>query len=162
MSQKLDSRKQIRRAKIENRRAGASRSDELLFQPWFLPKRACDVILGFITPAYRLKMRAFFDDYGCMLCGRDFDYMANGMCSRCCVKTRAKLLKSVKRRLRKRDGRFEVALARQARIAKRLLRRFASPSRRRIPEVTPIPPVNPVDEAVGTLQGIHWGDSDKR
>src|SRR6202453_5443549 len=59
-------------------------SNELVFQTWFLPRHSRLAINSLIPPGYRNKMRAYFDDYGCMICGdRDVVYDCNGMCIPC-------------------------------------------------------------------------------
>jgi hypothetical protein len=104
--------------------------EEMLLQPWFLPFRIARAIHALVPLSYRSKMRDFFDDYGCMICGKEYPYGANGMCRRCYNDVIEKLRRAAKRRLKsKLEQRFDLGLLRQARLAKKLLRRF-SPARR--------------------------------
>lgn len=126
--------------------------DELMFQPWFLPKRVAFAIRALAPPDYHLKMRHFFDDYGCMICKKDHDYGSNGMCRPCCMSARKKLARSVRIRLKpKSQRRFALSLIRQANLAKKLLRRF-SPENSGTTTASSfyrLRPINPVDEALG-------------
>jgi len=131
-----------------------STAEKVLFQPWFLPQRVTFAIHSLVPPDFWNKMRNFFDDYGCMICEKDFDYHSNGMCKSCFDKTRKKLLMSVKRRLgRERHKRLDLELFRQEKLAKRLLKPFASsagPRQRRSADIHRT--ANPVYEAlVGRL-----------
>lgn len=105
-------------------------ADELVLQPWFLPKRVQLTIARVIPPNYRNKMRAYFDDYGCMICTRDDYYEANGMCRPCFQTVQRNLLASVRRRMKAKPGdRFDSLLLRKARIAKKLLGEFPKPKK---------------------------------
>jgi hypothetical protein len=125
--------------------------EKVLFQPWFLPKRVTFAIHSLVPPAFWTKMRNFFDDYGCIICGKETGYHSNGMCKNCFDKTRKKLAQSVKRHLGPaRRRRIDLELFRQQKLAKKLLGRFcdsnqASKRRRRIGVPTP---ANPVYEAL--------------
>jgi hypothetical protein len=72
-------------------------------------------------------MRAYFDDYGCMICGRmDVIYDALGMCIGCHHTIRRRLRRSVRRRMtRKPDDRADLFMLRRAKLAKKLLGRFS-------------------------------------
>lgn len=140
-------------------------SDELWFQPWFLPGRIAFAIRSIAPPDYHLKMRYFFDDYGCIVCKKDHNYGSNGMCVNCYRQVRKRLSRSVRRRLKPlSERRFDLGLIRQARLAEKLLESFtkghrAPPARR----VGDLRPTNPVDEALGPhserarmqLDGLH-------
>jgi hypothetical protein len=124
--------------------------DELLLQPWFLPNRVAFAIRAMAPPDYRLKMRYFFDDYGCMICERDDDYASNGMCHRCYVQVRKKIARSVKaHRKSSKDRRFDLGLIRQAKLAKKLLKKYSSGEPPPSPKSYQVHPTNPVDEALG-------------
>lgn len=98
--------------------------EELLFQPWFLPKRAAISIRWLVPPDYRRRMHDYFDDYGCMRCSRlDAPYKSNGMC-RACVETvfgrlRSCATRRLNQRLPRRYGKEFIA---KARLARKLLR----------------------------------------
>jgi hypothetical protein len=103
-----------------------STAEKVLLQPWFLPQRITFAIHGMVPPGFWNKMRNFFDDYGCMICGGDSAYHSNGMCQRCYRKVRAKLLKSIKRHLKPEPERsLALELVRQVKLARKLLGRFA-------------------------------------
>jgi|SRR5580658_7609074 hypothetical protein len=107
----------------------AAMADEVLFEPWFLPPKVAFAILSIVPPAFRSKMRYFFDDYGCMICHKGVKHHSNGMCRPCRQKIQMKLIKSVKRRLKnKLNERLDLELFRQEKLAKTLLGRF-SPAR---------------------------------
>jgi hypothetical protein len=102
----------------------------ILLQPWFLPKRIAFAIHGMVPPDFWNKMRYFFDDYGCMVCGKGGRYHSNGMCHRCHQNIYVKLKASLVRRLKvRRDNRLAERLFRQEKLAKRLLGKFARPRR---------------------------------
>jgi hypothetical protein len=57
---------------------------EVALQPWFLPKPLCWQIRSLLPHEYRRKMRYYFDDFGCIKCGRkDCRYGFNGFCRVC-------------------------------------------------------------------------------
>ena len=126
-------------------------SDELLLQPWFLPGKIAFAIRSLAPPDYHLKMRYFFDDYGCMVCRRDHDYGSNGMCHNCMTKIRKKLTRSVRLRLKRPEQRrFDLGLVRQAKLANKLLKSFAEkPNASQRSRIRVLRPMNPVDEALG-------------
>jgi len=104
--------------------------DAVLLQPWFLPKRIADAIVGMVPPGFHKKMRYYFDDYGCMICGRDTRYHSNGMCMVCYCRVLRRLKKSVKRRAPKKpDKRLDLVLFRQQKLAKSLLQDFVPPDK---------------------------------
>jgi hypothetical protein len=129
--------------------ARSSSREMVLFQPWFLPQRIALAIHEIIPVEFWLKMRHFFDDYGCMICGSEHGYHSNGMCHRCNRVIRSKLLQSVKRHFAKQPRRrLDLELFRQEKLARRLLRGFTTrhrkPSRRRPFEM--VLPHNPIYE----------------
>jgi len=104
----------------------SSIAERVLLQPWFLPQRIAFAIHALVPPDYWNKMRNFFDDYGCMVCGKESGYHSNGMCKGCYDKTRKKLAQSVKRRLeREPKRRLDFEIFRQEKLAKKLLGRFS-------------------------------------
>lgn len=125
--------------------------DKILLQPWFLPQRIAFAIHALVPPDYWYKMRYFFDDYGCLICGRESNYHSNGMCKSCYDKVRKKLIASLKRRWGSRPNRrLDLVLLRQEKLAKKLLKRFARPQPlgpRRYNLTIP-PRSNPVYEAL--------------
>jgi hypothetical protein len=133
-------------------------SDELVFQPWFLPRHSRLAIDALIPPGYREKMRAYFDDYGCMICGRtNVIYDANGMCSRCHQTIRRRLRRSVRSRMTgKPDDRADLFMLRRAKLAKKLLGRFSPDWRARSlrHRLDTSLSINPIDEALGFLSPV--------
>jgi hypothetical protein len=79
-----------------------SAEDELFLQPWFVPKSAYMEIRKILPPSQMLKMRYYFDDYGCLKCGKlNALYCSNGMCKECSVIVRARVALALKRRFKK-------------------------------------------------------------
>jgi hypothetical protein len=137
-------------------------SNELVLQPWFLPRQSRLAINSMIPPNYRNKMRAYFDDYGCMVCGeREVVYCSNGMCTPCYQTVGRRLKRSLKRRMTgNQDDRADLFMLRRAKLAKKLLGRFSPKWRARSLRHRPDAPLskNPVDEALGFLPPIAVND----
>ena len=56
--------------------------NDLIFQPWFLPKSTYVTIARMVPREYLLRMRDYFERYGCMRCGcRTKLHFAHGMCA---------------------------------------------------------------------------------
>lgn len=131
------------------RHSSGFNSDELFLQPWFLPKRNQLSMIRLMPPDYRNKFSAYFEDYGCLICGTYEQYFANGMCLRCNQMVRARLLKSVKRRVSgKPDPRIDLVILKQGNLARKLLASFAAriEALPQPPPTASIPKMNPVDE----------------
>ena len=136
----------------QNEKVSVLSSDELLLQPWFLTPRNANAIRALIPVDYRRKMRYFFDDYGCMICGEETLHQSNGMCEICVRRVRTQIKQSIKRRVkRKSRPRFDFGL-RQAKLAKRLLGGFSLGGRAvsQRPRIDTAQSNNPVDEALGS------------
>ena len=132
----------------------SSTAARVLLQPWFLPPRVALAINALVPRDFWKKMRYFFDDYGCMICGKESGYHSNGMCKSCHDKIQKKLVQSVKRRLKSEPKqRLELVLFRQEKLAKRLLGRYSHRSRASSQRQGTIVPLqnNPVYEALGAL-----------
>jgi hypothetical protein len=111
------SRSKMSHARIVNR---------VLLQPWFLPQRIAFAIHSMVPPEFWNKMRYYFDDYGCMVCKAETGYHSNGMCKRCSEVVRKKLAASLGRRTERRvEPRLDLALFRQEKAAKKLLKQFS-------------------------------------
>ena len=79
-----------------------SPEDELFLQPWFVPKDVYAEIRRILPPSQMLKMRYYFEDYGCLKCGElNVLYGSNGFCRRCSIILRARVALSLKRRFKK-------------------------------------------------------------
>jgi hypothetical protein len=73
--------------------------DEVFLQPWFLSQETANAIRNLIPTEHHHKMRAYFEDYGCMKCGKSqVRYGSNGMCKRCVQSVKLKILFAMKRR----------------------------------------------------------------
>ena len=84
------------------REALAILSDDVFMQPWFVPKPIYFAIRRLLPNIHLMKMRHYFDDYGCIRCGEtDTLYGASGFCHSCNVIVRSRLLASIKKRLKK-------------------------------------------------------------
>ena len=128
-------------------------AEKILFQPWFLPPKVAFAIHAIVPRDYWNKMRNLFDDYGCLICGKEFEYHSNGMCKNCYGKTRKKLAQSAKRRL-KLEAKEPLALVlfRQEKLAKKLLGRYGVRPRQVRDRRNGIPDqINPVYDALRSL-----------
>lgn len=104
---------------------------EILLQPWFLPKRVARTIWGLVPADYRKRLHDYFDDYGCMRCSRlDVPYKSNGMCFACFRFVFSRLQQSMIRRSPERlQRRYGRELVGQAAKARKLLSEFSCPKR---------------------------------
>ena len=76
--------------------------DELFLQPWFVSKPTYLAIRRLLPSSQMLKMRYYFEDYGCLRCqSRNSIYASNGMCKQCSIIVRSRIVLSLKRRFRK-------------------------------------------------------------
>ncbi len=74
------------------REAEILRLAEAELQPWFLPKPLSWKIRSMLPFEYRRKMRYYFDDFGCVRCGRKTaKYGFNGFCRVCCELVMARM-----------------------------------------------------------------------
>lgn len=71
------------------------------WQPWFLPKVISQKIIRIVPPGYRKRFRFYFDDFGCLGCGRkDIPYRSLGFCEVCHSKITIRMRHSLKRHRR--------------------------------------------------------------
>lgn len=136
------------------RRRARFNSHELALQPWFLPRASRLAINSLIPPHYRNKMRFYFEDYGCMVCGKHDLYDANGMCLPCHHLLRRRLQASVRRRARKTpEDSIEIVMKRRKALASKLLGPFSQPQSGKALRfrLNPSALKNPVDEALAFL-----------
>jgi hypothetical protein len=76
--------------------------DEVFMQPWFIPKPIYLAIRRLLPNIHLMKMRHYFDDYGCLRCGEsDAVYGSSGFCYSCNVIVRSRVLAALKKRLKK-------------------------------------------------------------
>jgi hypothetical protein len=93
-----------------------SSNDEIFLQPWYLPRKTFLAIRELLPSAQLLKMRYYFEDYGCLKCGKPgVVYGSNGMCTRCAIVVRGRVVLSLKRRFENvgveiKDGPIQVFL----------------------------------------------------
>lgn len=82
--------------------------DEVFMQPWFVPKAIYLAIRRLLPNIHLMKMRYYFDDYGCLRCGKsDVLYAAAGLCRACNVIVRSRIMASLKKRLKKAHVQWE-------------------------------------------------------
>jgi len=126
--------KKLRRTKTKSSRprpAKGHRSrlgrQELMLQPWFLPKRIARIIRWLVPSDYRKRLHDYFDDYGCMRCNRlDLPYRSNGMCLGCMSTVYGRLQESIIRRsTERRPKRYGQELVHKAAQARKLLGEFS-------------------------------------
>lgn len=76
-------------------------NDEVFLQSWYLPREVYLEIRRVLPNIHLSKMRYYFEDYGCLKCGtRDSLYGSNGLCERCNVLIRGRVIRALKRRLK--------------------------------------------------------------
>jgi hypothetical protein len=75
--------------------------EAIFLQPWFLPREVYSAVRRLLSYIHLMKMRYYFDDYGCLKCGKKENlYMSNGLCETCGVTIRHRMERSLTRRLR--------------------------------------------------------------
>lgn len=92
--------KGMRTAELNRNDLGAIRAlvADAAWQPWFLPKEVSKRIISLIPPGYRKRFRLYFDDYGCLRCGRtDIRFRALGFCENCHSLVTKRMCRSMKR-----------------------------------------------------------------
>jgi hypothetical protein len=73
--------------------------DDIFLQPWFLPLQTAFAIKRLLPPEHRHRMRFYFDDYGCLKCGKkSVTYGANALCKLCMQRVKLRLFFAIKRR----------------------------------------------------------------
>lgn len=110
MKSKLKQGQEFEGGKVRLKKAAAARGatpdaeltkDAIFLQPWFLPKDVYLEIRRLLPYIHLLKMRYYFDDYGCLKCGKkEALYQSNGFCETCGVTIRQRMKQSLVRRLK--------------------------------------------------------------
>jgi len=110
MKIKFKQEQKIDEKKARLRKAAAARGvtpdaeltkDAIFLQPWFLPKEVYLEIRRLLPYIHLLKMRYYFDDYGCLKCGKkNALYQSNGLCETCGVTIRQRMKQCLIRRLK--------------------------------------------------------------
>ncbi len=81
------------------RKARSRSTDEVFLQPWFLDPEHAAAIRSVVPDHFVHKMRFYFEDWGCLVCGsRKRRYGSNGMCHICITRILKRLVGSMKRR----------------------------------------------------------------
>lgn len=76
--------------------------NSIILQPWFVPRSTFLTIARLVPREYHLRMRDFFNRYGCMRCRRRTrPYCSNAMCSQCHSEVGRRLRRCWNRRLKK-------------------------------------------------------------
>jgi hypothetical protein len=80
-------------------RCDKSLLDDVFLQPWFLPQESAIALRDLLPPAYKHKMGFYFEDYGCLKCGKkSVPYGSNAMCKICVQHVKLRFLWAIKRR----------------------------------------------------------------
>lgn len=99
------------------------KDDESLLLPWFLTKRATLAIRSNVPKHYQIRMRNYFDDYGCLRCSTHRgQHKGNGLCNRCSGLILARLKRGYERRERPRVSHYAKELLNKAHDAEMLLK----------------------------------------
>jgi hypothetical protein len=99
------------------------KDDESLLLPWFLTKRATIAIRSNVPKHYQIRMRNYFDDYGCLRCSTHRgQHKSNGLCSRCSGLILARLKRGYERRERPKLSHYAKDLLNKAHDAEVLLK----------------------------------------
>lgn len=99
------------------------KDNESLLLPWFLTKRATIAIRSNVPKHYQLRMRNYFDDYGCLRCSTHRgQHKGNGLCNRCSGLILARLKRGYERRERPKLSHYAKDLLNKAHDAEMLLK----------------------------------------
>jgi hypothetical protein len=94
--------KNVNNSRDLNSRIPISIGEEVFLQPWFVSKNTFLAIRRLLPSAQLLRMKYYFEDYGCLRCGRsDVFYKANGFCKVCAIVVRCRLILALRRRFKK-------------------------------------------------------------
>lgn len=73
--------------------------DEVFLQPWFLDWHRAAAIRRMVPDHFLHKMRFYFEDWGCLVCGsKRRRYGSNGMCHVCIHRVQKRLFDCLKKR----------------------------------------------------------------
>lgn len=94
--------------KNSQRRSSSCSVDEVFLQPWFLDHRAAVAVRRLVPDLFLRRMRFYFEDWGCLLCGsKRRHYGSNGMCHLCIVRVRKRLFGCLQKRGMKHKARSQ-------------------------------------------------------
>lgn len=89
-----------RRSARQRSGAGPAAQQDILLQPWFLSQSISSAVRRLIPHQFEARMHWYFDDYGCIRCGRkNVLYSANGLCTDCRALVKRRLVQSIRRRV---------------------------------------------------------------
>lgn len=89
----------------EKQKPLAELSEEVLLEPWFLPKEIADEILRLLPIPHRKRWAKYFEKWGCIACGRkDVIHAGNGFCDLCRHRIRSRLKTAIKQAEQERKG----------------------------------------------------------
>ena len=98
----LRNRKNATNSKENSSNFPISIDEEVFLQPWFVSKDTFLAIRRLLPSAQLLRMKYYFEDYGCLRCGRsNVLYRANGFCKACSIVVRCRLILALRRRFKK-------------------------------------------------------------
>jgi len=91
-------------------------SEEVLMEPWFLPREIAYAILRFLPVSHQRKWSHYFEDWGCLICGRKkaMNHFSRGMCPHCHSKVADRLKASLKKRAQQNGPSAEEQMPAQA------------------------------------------------
>jgi hypothetical protein len=99
-----------------------------VFLPWFLDWRTMKKVEAILPHYYHMRLRFYFDKYGCIRCNRKrVLYCANGLCKPCTGLVRDRMEQSdkkMKRRYGKRPEIPSAVILKRMKTAQELLRDF--------------------------------------
>ena len=88
--------------KPDRRSSSVEPSRELFLQPWFLSRPLYSELRRLLPPSQLLKMRYYFDDFGCIRCQRHtLPYFSNGMCKACFVLVHSRIIGCLRKRFQR-------------------------------------------------------------
>lgn len=83
------------------RKIESNPDNDIFLQPWYLPREVYLEIRRILPNIHFTKMRFYFEDFGCLKCGtRDSFYGSNGLCEKCSVLIRGRIVRALKGRLK--------------------------------------------------------------
>ena len=89
----------------EKQKPLAELSEEVLLEPWFLPKEIADEILRLLPLPHRQRWARYFEKWGCLMCARkDVIHGSKGFCNRCRVLIQERLKTAIKQAEQERKG----------------------------------------------------------
>lgn len=110
--------------------------DNIFMQPWYLTRKLAIRITKMLPRSHTHKMRMYFEDYGCLKCGKKkVMYGSNGFCARCKDKVMHQMLFTIRRHFQPSPLELIDRGTKEVRDAWSLLKEFRPASQRRAPVV---------------------------